>query len=160
MKTLVAGIGSIILGDDGVGVHAARQLKARGLGPEIDVAELGTAGLGLLDIAQGYERLILLDAMVSGAPPGTVHQLSGDQLNRAVHLGPGHDADLSTAVALGQRLLGTYMPREVRVIAVEAAELNRFSERLTPEVAAAVPAVVDAVEHLVMRPLASNADPG
>ncbi len=149
MKTLVVGIGSTILTDDGVGVVAAREIQRQLSADRIDVLELGTAGIALLDYIGGYQRVILLDAMVTGAPPGTVHQLTGEAFTKSAHLGSAHEADLPTVLALGQRLFPGKMPHEVVVIGIEAQELTEFSETLTPAVAAALPAVVSAVESLL-----------
>jgi hydrogenase maturation protease len=148
MKTLVAGIGSTIRGDDGVGVVAARRLKASCPNEGIDVIELGTAGLTLLDSAEGYDRLILLDAIVTGAPPGTVHELTGKQVASSAHLGAGHEADLPTTLALGRKL-SKHMPADVIVLAVEVGDLHSFSEQLAPEVEAAIPEVLAQVEKLL-----------
>jgi hydrogenase maturation protease len=94
--------------------------------------------LGLLDSIKGYDRLILVDAIVTGAMPGTVHQLEGVDVARASHLGPGHDADLPTVLALGQKLAAELMPRDVMVVAVEAADVSTVSVLLTPAVESAV----------------------
>ncbi|MCP4606613.1 MAG: hydrogenase maturation protease [Proteobacteria bacterium] len=149
MKTLIVGIGNTILGDDGVGVHAVRQLQARASCDSVDIIELGTGGLSLLDFANGYDRLIVLDAMVSGVEPGTIYELEGEDVVRTVHLGSSHEADLLTALAMGKELLGKHMPKDVVVIAVEAMNLNTFSEQLTQEVEAALPEMLKRVEKLL-----------
>jgi hydrogenase maturation protease len=149
VRTLVVGIGSTIRGDDGVGVHAARRLCQRTLPPDVDIIELGTAGLGLLDHVVGYDRLIVLDAMVSGAPPGTVRLLAGDDVAHAAHLGPGHDADLPTTLAFGRRLAPQGMPSQVIVVTVEVLDLTSFTEHLTVEVEAAITEMLAAVEQLL-----------
>jgi hydrogenase maturation protease len=151
VKTLVAGIGSPILGDDGVGIHAIRRLKKKPLPDHVDTQEIGTAGLTLLDSVRGYHRLILVDAMKTGARPGTVAVLSAEEVARAVHLGSGHDADFPSALALGEKLLGEHMPAEVIVLAVEAANLSDFDERLSPEVEAALPEVLERIGHLIRK---------
>ena len=110
--------------------------------------ELGTAGLGLLDSVRGYDRLILIDAIVTGAEPGTVHVLDGVDVARASHLGPGHDADLPTVLALGEKLASDQMPQEVIVVAVEAADVISVSTDLTPAVEAAVSEAAATVEKL------------
>lgn len=148
MKTLVVGIGSPILADDGVGIHAARAVK-EALGDAVDVAEVGTGGLALLDVIEGYDRLILIDAIVTGAKPGTIHELTEDEVAKTAHLGAGHDADLPTALAMGRRTLGDGMPREVIVLGVEAEDLTSFSEVLAAEVEATLPCVVDCVRAMV-----------
>jgi len=114
----------------------------------VDFAEIGTGGLGLLDSVPGYDRLILVDAIVTGASPGAVHELRGSDIARASHLGAGHDADLPTVLALGEKLAGESMPRDVIVIAVEAADVVTVSTQLTPEVEAAVPKAAAIVESL------------
>jgi hydrogenase maturation protease len=149
VRTLIVGIGSTIRGDDGVGVHVARELHHRPLSEGVDVIELGTAGLGLLDVVAGYDRLIVLDAIVSGERPGTVRVLAGDDVASAAHLGPGHEADLPTTLALGRKLAGEHMPQEVTVVAIEVRSLTSFSERLTDEAEAAIPAAVATVEDLL-----------
>lgn len=141
-------MGSDIRADDGVGLHVVRQLEDRSLSESVDVVELGTAGLGLLDSVRGYDRLILVDAIVTGATPGTVHVLNGADVARASHLGPGHDADLPTVLALGEKLAGDQMPQKVFVVAVEAVDVNTVSTQLTPAVEAAVSEAAMKVEQL------------
>ena len=67
---------------------------------------------------------------------------------QAVHLGPGHDADLPTVLALGGKLTGGSMPRDVIVFAVEASDLTTVSTELTPAVANAVAEAADRIESL------------
>jgi hydrogenase maturation protease len=138
VRTLVVGIGSTILGDDGIGVHIVRKLKEESYAESYDIIELGTAGLSLLDYVEGYDRLIIVDAIVTGAPPGTVHELWGEDVITTAHLGAGHESDLPATLALGRRL-GKHMPKDVVIIAVEATGLDDFSEQLTPEVEMAIP---------------------
>jgi hydrogenase maturation protease len=149
VKTLVVGIGSTILSDDGVGVRVVERLSERALPAQVEVVQLGTAGLGLLDLVEDCQRLILVDAIVTGAVPGTLHELRGDDVARAAHLGPGHEADLPTTLAFGQRVLGRKLPHQVVVIAVEAEDLTTFSESLTPRVHAAVEPAVARIEALL-----------
>lgn len=150
MKTLIVGIGSSILGDDGVGIEIARRCKELfSHNNNIRVVEIGTGGLSLLDIVQGYDRLILLDAIISGSPAGTVQVLTEAALPGTVHLGTGHEADLNTTLALGRRLVEKPLPKDVRIVAVEVRNITTFSENLSPEVEAAIPDAVAAVEKLL-----------
>ena len=149
MKTLIVGIGSTILRDDGVGIHAARELRTRSSSNKVDIMEIGTAGLSILDLVEGYDRLIIIDAIVTNAPPGTIHYLTQEDMARAVHLGTGHEADLPTTLALGNKLMGGHMPKKIIVVAVEAGDIATFSEQLTPEVEAAILEVLDGIERLL-----------
>ena len=151
--TLIAGIGSPILGDDGVGIHVVRELARHPLPPDVRIAEVGTGGLALVDLLAGTERLIAIDAAVTGAAAGSVHVWGAAEVSRTVHLGAtNHEADLPTALHVAKRLLHEQMPRDVVVLGVEAIELCRFSESLSPAVQAAVPAVVAEVRALLARP--------
>jgi hydrogenase maturation protease len=149
VKALVVGIGSLIRGDDGIGVHAVRRLKDEGIPDHVHTLEVGTGGLSLLDYVEGYDRLVIIDAIVTGAPAGTVHELHGEETARTVHLAVGHEADLPTTLALGKKLSKT-MPETVVVVAVEAGDLTSFSESLTPEVEAALPKVLSKVRNFYL----------
>ncbi len=149
-RTLIVGVGSSILCDDGVGGHVVRRLGTTLRRDDVDVIEIGTAGFGLLDLVDGYDRLILVDAMVTGVTPGSVRELDEREVTRTVHLNAtGHDADLATTLAAGRALPGLSMPSQVIVLGVEAADVTTFSERLTPEVDAALPEVVSRIEALL-----------
>ena len=99
----------------------------------------------MMDVLLDHDRLILVDAIVSGAHPGTIHVLPENEARQTAHLSGTHQGDLSTTLDLGRQLFGDRMPREVVVVAVEAGNLTRFSEELTPEVASAVPRAVQRV---------------
>ena len=148
MNTIIVGIGSEILCDDGVGIHVIRQLRLQPIAASVNMIELGTAGLSILDTVKGFERLIVIDAIQTGAKPGTIHILTGDDIARATHLGPSHEADLPTVLALGRVLGSDVIPSDVVVFAIEAEDISTFSEELTPAVAEAVPNVVEKIEEL------------
>ena len=67
MKTLVLGIGNTIRGDDGVGVHVARELAGQVRDYDIEVKDVSFDGLNLLEIIMGYDKLIVIDAIMTGA---------------------------------------------------------------------------------------------
>ena len=150
MKTLIVGIGSPILGDDGVGIEIARRCRELfANNNNVEVVEIGTGGLSLLDIVQGYDRLILLDAIISGSPIGTIQTLTEESISGTVHLGTGHEADLNTTLALGRKLAEKPLPKEVRIVTVEVRNITTFCENLSSEVEAVVPDAVAAVEKLL-----------
>lgn len=81
MRVLVLGIGNLIMADDGVGVRVVRQLADRYLIPEgVTLLEGGTLGLNLLPDLQGVGRLLVVDALETGGPPGTMKRLEGDDI--------------------------------------------------------------------------------
>ena len=77
MKTLVLGIGNDILGDDGVGIHIARAIARRVSAKDAKVEETAAAGLSLLELIKGYERLIVADAILTNnTEVGKIHRLA------------------------------------------------------------------------------------
>jgi hydrogenase maturation protease len=71
-KTLVLGLGNVIMSDEGVGVHVVRRLEKHGLPDGVECLDGGTGGFILLEPLQNAERVILIDAAADGNPPGTV----------------------------------------------------------------------------------------
>jgi hydrogenase maturation protease len=143
-KTLVLGLGNTLLGDDGVGIHAARRIAARrDEGSSCDVIEASLGGAGLLDVIAGYERLILVDAVVAGGerPAGTIHELSPDDLGATVRPYASHALDLKTTLQLGVEL-GYKMPGTVRIYAVEIEQQLELKEVLSTPVEEALQEVV------------------
>jgi len=173
MKTLVVGLGNPLLGDDGVGWQVAeavkRQLQLSDFGCEIERTEfqaaicnppstievdcLALGGLSLMERLVGYDRAILVDAVTTGRPPGTIACFGLDDLPEfsTAHSSAAHDVSLQNALRLG-RALGAPLPAEVLVVGVEAQRVYDFSETLSPAVQVAVPAAVQAVLRL-LQPL-------
>lgn len=71
-KTVIVCLGNRYLRDDGIGILVAEELKSRNLGSDILVDAYQTADLSLLWQYQGASRIIIIDALRSGAPPGTI----------------------------------------------------------------------------------------
>jgi hydrogenase maturation protease len=82
-KTLVLGVGNLLLSDEGVGVHVARELMGMELPPGVSVIEGGTAGLRLLSLIQGAERLIVIDAVKGEQAPGEVYRFDMDEMQNS-----------------------------------------------------------------------------
>lgn len=152
MKTLVVGLGNPVLTDDGVGLHAVAALTDR-LPPaaDLETTTLCRGGLALMEELVGYERAVIVDAIRTGAPPGTVHVLRLHDLPTQ-HSASNHDANLATALQFG-RQAGVRLPADddIALIGVEAADVETFGERCTPPVQAAIPAAIDAVLHALNR---------
>ena len=71
-KTLVLGLGNVIMGDEGVGVHVVRALEKQTLPEGVECLDGGTGGFILLEPLESADRIILIDAAADGNPPGTV----------------------------------------------------------------------------------------
>jgi hydrogenase maturation protease len=83
INTAIFGIGNLLLGDEGAGIHAIRALRERYILPEgLDIVDGGTMGLDLLPYVEGVERLLIVDAIDLGAEPGTIKVLEGERVRR------------------------------------------------------------------------------
>src|SRR5690242_121821 len=81
VNILVLGIGNLLMTDDGIGVRAIQLLTERYRFPEqVTVVEGGTLGLDLLPQVQDAERLLIVDAVETGAAPGTLVRYAGDMI--------------------------------------------------------------------------------
>lgn len=141
MKMIVViGLGNPILSDDGVGIQVARLVgkllpKDRA---DIAVTEAYAGGMRLMDAMTGYDRAIVVDAMVTGScTPGTVKRFALDDLATTRNTWSSHDTNLAMALEWG-RTAGLKLPVQVDIFGVEAVDVENFSETLTADVALAV----------------------
>jgi hydrogenase maturation protease len=139
----VVGIGNAWQGDDAAGLAAARRLRERA--PEgVVVKELEGEPVSLVEALDGAEEVILVDAVRSGAEPGTVHRIdaSSEPLPATLSAASTHTLGVGEAIELA-RALGR-LPRRVVLYGIEAESLAAGDE-LTPAVARAVDDVVELV---------------
>lgn len=146
MKTLVLGLGNPLLRDDSVGLRVARELEtilANETAIEVGLDYWG--GLRLMERMVGFERAVVIDAIRTGAPPGTIHFL-GTNDTPTQRSASAHDVNLATALELG-RHAGAELPEPGRItlIGIEADDVFTFDESLTAEVEAAIPQAIEAV---------------
>jgi hydrogenase maturation protease len=141
-NVLIGGIGSVLLGDDGVGPYVARLLAAQyEFEPGIDVLDLGTPALELADHIEGRDAVILIDAVDVDAAAGTVQLYrKSDVLQQSpgVRMDP-HSPALVDALHAAE-LFGSG-PREVLLLGVVGASYEPGCE-LSREVQSAVPVLI------------------
>jgi hydrogenase maturation protease len=147
MRTLVVGLGNPILTDDGVGIWVVRAARACCQPQESAFVEASVGGLRLLDVLEGYERVILVDAIQTpGGKPGDVRWLRSPNLGASFHSGSSHDLSLAGALDLG-RGLGMALPDDdkILILAIEVEDVLTFGETCTAAVSAAIPRAVETV---------------
>ncbi len=156
MKTLVVGLGNPILSDDGVGVkvaYAVEEALSPNIPENLTITEASVGGLRLMELLVGYDRVILIDAIMTrnGHDYGHIHEMSLNDLREITpteHSSSSHDTSLVTALDAGKSL-GLHMPKEFEIIAVEVENVMDFSDEPTPAVAAAIPKVTEMVLELI-----------
>ena len=151
-NALVVCIGNDLAGDDGVGGEVYRALKRRVPPVAARLRHLGLGGIDLLDELTGERRLVVVDAVQFGAPPGTVHVLDWRQLpEQATRPVSGHGIGLREAIAVGRSLYPERMPLEISLVGIEGRIFDRLGEGLSDAVAPAVAPAVAAVLRLLAR---------
>ena len=107
-RTLVLGLGNDILTDDRVGLLASRELAAQA--PLVEVEEACLCNLDLLPIIEGYDRVVILDAIWGQAwEAGRVYRFTPADLPHSFGYRSPHTMDLSNMLAMG-RDMGLQMP--------------------------------------------------
>ena len=145
MKTLVLGIGNPILSDDSVGVRVAQEVGKKVNDPQVSVAETSIAGLSLLDLVVGYDKVIIIDAIqAKEGRAGSIYCMGTEDFSCTKHYSSPHQINLATALELG-KMLNLAMPQKITVFAVEAKDITSFSEKCTPDVEQVIPEVVKMV---------------
>jgi hydrogenase maturation protease len=144
-RILIGGIGNVLFADDGIGPFVVRTLEARYRFPsDVEVADLGTPGLDLIDYLQGRDRIILIDAVKSKEKPGSIllyHQAEIEQCNVGPRMGP-HAPSL-TETLLTVDMLGL-SPKELVLVGVVGQSYETDCD-LTESVREAVDAAINAV---------------
>lgn len=121
----VYGLGNTDRGDDGAGVLVLRELGGR-VPEAVQLHEIGTDPLRLLDLWPGVKRAILVDAVTSGAAPGTVHRIEDLQFTSERFTTSTHGMSIREVIQLARIL--DRMPAELIVVGIEAASVDVLSE--------------------------------
>ena len=151
-RVLVLGLGNILLKDEGIGVHVAAELQKQGLPANVEVIDGGTAGLDILLLQEGLDKLVVLDAVRFGKEPGTIYKLrlsAGEKDKLARIFGPDNESKISLhqvglidALAAAEKL--SCAPREIVIIGIEPKEITHGLD-LTEQVKQKIPKIVNTV---------------
>jgi hydrogenase maturation protease len=142
-RILVAGLGNLLLKDDGVGVHAVRALH-HGMPSGVRAVEVGTAVLDALHLIEWADRILAIDAMQADGPPGTVYRFGMTDVADQPITASLHVVDLLAAI----RFLTCAHRPEVVVLGVQP-ETIETGMHLSPRVQAALPRIVAAAKDIL-----------
>ncbi len=147
---LVLGIGNLIMTDDGIGVRVIQLLQERYSFPEnLAIMDGGTLGLDLLHYLDGVKRLLVVDAVATGGPPGTLVRFTGEEINIAFRtkLSP-HQMGLQDLLLVAE--LQGYAPSEMVLLGIQPEDIE-MGVNLTPAVEARLELLVDAALEELTR---------
>ena len=148
-RTLVAGIGNIFNGDDGFGSEVAQRLAALPARDGVRVEDYGIRGVHLAyELLEGYDLLVLIDALSRGDAPGTVYVLEPDVDLDEVPPLDSHQMDPRAVLGMVAELGGEI--GRVLVVGCEPADMGE-GIGLSPAVAAAVDGAVRLVGEITSQ---------
>jgi hydrogenase maturation protease len=142
--TLVLGVGNLLLSDEGVGLRVVERLAAtHELPASVQVLDGGTLGMDLLYYLEGIDNLLVIDAVETGAEPGTLVRLENDEVPAflSVKISP-HQIGVPDMLFAAK--LKEMYPRNVVLLGIQPADLSVGLE-LSPEVARQVDVLVGQV---------------
>ncbi|MBK7768439.1 MAG: HyaD/HybD family hydrogenase maturation endopeptidase [Sulfuritalea sp.] len=141
MRAVVLGIGNTILTDEAAGVRVVEALQRGWRLPENVLAiDGGTSGMEMIEDLSNLDFLIVLDVVKTGAAPGTVVKIAGDEIPVFFRrkLSP-HQIGLPDVLASLELL--DAIPKEIIVLGVEPISLELGME-MTPTIAEKIPVLV------------------
>ncbi len=147
-KILVLGIGNLLMGDEGVGVHAVRYFEKNFPESEVDLVDGGTGGFHLLEYFQKYSRVIMIDATIDGQPPGTIKLLNPKFSTDYPPTLTAHDIGLKDL--LDALHLLNQQP-EIWLFTVSIARLDQPSIELSQEIIKTLPALAEKIRDLIRK---------
>ena len=147
-RTLIAGFGNVLRGDDGFGVEVIRALEKRIANfPGVELMEVGTGGLRLAqELLTPCDFLIIADAMTRGGSPGSVYVLDIQSVERIQEVDM-HVATPSRALSVAQAL--GVLPPVVYIVGCEPEHVDDLVMELSSGVRAAVDVAVERIESLL-----------
>jgi hydrogenase maturation protease len=149
-KTLVLGLGNVIMGDEGIGVHVVKALEQHTLPAGVECLDGGTGGFVLLEPMQNADRVILIDAAADGNPPGTVTRTTPRFARDYPPTLTAHDIGIKDLLDAFYLLGGG---REVVLYAITIDPRQAISMSLSP---ASIKAAEEAVARILAELRAEN----
>ncbi len=150
---VVVGLGQSLRGDDEAGLAAVRlwadSFPSIRRDPSLRVELAESPGVGLLNLLDGAEAAILVDALQSGAEPGSIHILLETDLGAFLAgSNSAHGWGVAETLALGRRIDSDLLPRQIILIGIEIAQVE-LGAGFSNAVAEAIPRAANLIQETV-----------
>ena len=150
-KLLVIGLGNLLMGDDGAGIHIINELWRRNLSDDVDVVDGGTAGVDLVHILSSYSKAIVIDAiMTNGNSITGIRLFSPDAFifNKEENGYSLHDVELTSVLSL-MSALDLEIP-EIKIVGIPAVDI-RPRIGLSEECSRLIPETVELIVKMLQK---------
>ncbi|MEW6586355.1 MAG: hydrogenase maturation protease [Nitrospirota bacterium] len=147
-KILILGIGNLLFGDEGIGIHVVERMQNMTLPPDVEVIDGGMASNIFPYLIEKREKVVLVDAIKTGGHPGTVYRLSENEfLETRQGLRTTQESEFEDA--LRATIVMKTNPKEVVVIGIEPEYTGEEDHvcriGLSPAVESRIPEIIEAV---------------
>jgi hydrogenase maturation protease len=147
-RILVMGIGNLLLGDDGLGIHAVRELGRADLPDTVDLMDAGTAFLDAVSEIGDVTKIVIIDAVRYGKKPGTVYRIPIDAGRRPCDGACLHGFSVIDTMKLARSKL----PETVVLLGIEPETID-WTLEISDTVSKAMPLLIEAVlDEVFHRP--------
>lgn len=143
----IIGIGNLLMGDEGVGIHAIASLRGLAWPEGVEILDGGTAGVGLVHLLDGRQLAIIIDCADFGGKPGEIRSFDVEDLKRDERDESGlHATDLLTALALA-RQTGSSAQKTI-IVGIQPKSIA-MGMSLSPEVQSALSQLPEIIRHII-----------
>ena len=146
INILILGIGNVLMGDEGVGVHAIKELEKESFPDNVELLDGGTGGFHLLEYLQKYPTIIMIDATMDNKPAGTVSVIEPKFASDFPKTLSAHDIGLKDLIE-SVALLGS-IPK-IYLITVTIDNIQSMEMELSQKVKGAIREVINKVTELL-----------
>ncbi|PKM82506.1 MAG: Ni,Fe-hydrogenase maturation factor [Firmicutes bacterium HGW-Firmicutes-13] len=141
---LVLGVGSILMADEGIGVHIVKKMESLELPENVELLDGGTAALDLIPYLKGKDKIIIIDCIDTDDPAGTIYRLAPEDLEdiKTFTISSMHQIGLAETIKMS-RLLGN--EADVIIIGITPKTYSEYSLEISPELESITPKVIEIV---------------
>lgn len=147
-KTLILGLGNILLQDEGIGVHALREMVKMSWPDHIDLLDGGTGGFVLLSLFQDYQTMIIIDAALTNDPPGTIKTIQPKFAKDFPKSLSTHELGLKDMIE--SSILLEKVP-SLHLITCTINPEQEMSVDLTPKIKKCIPGIINETRRIVTK---------
>jgi len=145
-KTLIMGLGNVLLQDEGIGVHVLKELKKMEWPGNVELLDGGTGGFVLLSLFQEYSRMIIIDATLNNEPEGSINvirpRFSSDFPKSLSTHDLGLKDMLESAILLGK------VP-DITLITISINPEQEMNMELSPALKERIPEIIETIKTLI-----------
>lgn len=151
-KILIMGVGNLLMGDEGIGIHVIKKMEKARLPQNAELLDGGTGGFHLLSYLQNYPVIIIIDATMDNKPAGTISVIEPKFASDFPKSLSAHDIGLKDLVE-STVLLGE-LPK-IYLITISIENIKNMVIGLSGDVEKSVPAVIEKI-YVLMESISSN----